>query len=72
MLLTLSFVYSYIFMKNASTEAATKKYCFGHSCLFVCVCVYVCVLMFIDFLFYFDFNTNTDLVVYSWFIVIRL
>ena len=38
----------------------------------LCVCVYVCVLMFIDFLFYFDFNTNTDLVVYSWFIVIRL
>ena len=43
MLLTLSFVYSYIYMKNASTEAATKKYCFGHSCLFVCVCVCVCV-----------------------------
>ena len=36
-------------MKNASTEAATKKMnCFGHYCF--------CVCMFIDFLFYRNFN----------------
>ena len=37
-------------MKNAGTEAGTKKMnCFRHYCF--------CVCMFVDFLFYGDFNT---------------
>ena len=54
MLLTLSFVYSYFFlMKNANTEAATKKI----ELFWTLLLLYVC--MFIDSLFYRDFNTNT-------------
>ena len=54
-----------LFMKNASTEAATKK-----NELFWTLLVFLC--MFIDFFFDHDFNTNTSLGVHSWLLVRRL